>query len=134
MIGKIFRRSFSKYILAIDEGTTSCRAVLFNSSCKIVGLHQLSHKQITPKPGWVENDPMEIMGNVKKCINEVVQMAEEKYGVKPKDIVSAGVTNQRETTVAWVMIMDIFRVGRQGYRFITQSYGQIQELLRWQIK
>jgi glycerol kinase len=63
---------------------------------------QKSHKQITPKPGWVENDPLEIMKNVKDCINQVVANAEQKHKVNPKDIIAAGVTNQRETTIPWV--------------------------------
>eukprot|EP00826_Nyctotherus_ovalis_P027963 TRINITY_DN2194_c0_g3_i6.p3 TRINITY_DN2194_c0_g3~~TRINITY_DN2194_c0_g3_i6.p3 ORF type:complete len:132 (-),score=29.72 TRINITY_DN2194_c0_g3_i6:360-755(-) len=104
MIGKIFKRGFSKYILAIDEGTTSCRAVLFNSECRPVEMVQKVHSQITPKPGWVENDPVEIMHNVNYCVNQVVAAAQHKHGVQPKDIVAAGVTNQRETTIPWVRL------------------------------
>ncbi len=99
------RRSFSKYILAIDQGTTSSRAVLFNSECKIVDLHQKEHRQITPQPGWVEHDPMEIVGSVKHCVEQLLVKAQAKHGIKPSEIVSVGVTNQRETTVAWVCLL-----------------------------
>jgi len=106
LTSKLIKRSFSKYILAIDQGTTSSRAVLFNSQCKIVALHQKEHKQITPKPGWVEHNPLEIINSVKTCVHEVVKNAQNKLGISTKDIVSIGVTNQRETTIAWVFFIN----------------------------
>jgi len=87
----------SKYIGAIDLGTTSNRFIIFNRDGQIVGLDQKEHEQIFPKPGWVEHDPMEILHNT----YDVMKGALEKSGIKPGDIAALGITNQRETTVVW---------------------------------
>lgn len=87
----------AKYIVAIDQGTTSTRCILFNVVGKIVALDQKEHKQIYPQPGWVEHDPAEIWA----CTQEVIRNALQKAGASSQDILSIGVTNQRETTIIW---------------------------------
>jgi len=87
----------NKYVASIDQGTTSTRCILFNHSGEIVSTHQMEHKQILPKPGWVEHDPLEIWDRCK----EVIKVAMFKASVSAYDIVAVGVTNQRETTVVW---------------------------------
>lgn len=86
-----------KYILALDQGTTSSRAILFNHEGQIVGASQKEFSQIYPKAGWVEHDPMEIWGTQSGVAREVL----EKTRVKPQEIAAIGITNQRETTVVW---------------------------------
>ncbi|MEM4576331.1 MAG: glycerol kinase GlpK [Candidatus Nezhaarchaeales archaeon] len=85
------------YIMAIDSGTTGSRVGLFNEEGKPVAWCYREHTQIYPHPGWVEHNPIEIWENVKYCIKEVVAQS----NVKPKEIAGIGVTNQRETIVAW---------------------------------
>lgn len=84
-------------ILTLDQGTTSSRAILFDKEGKIVSLAQKEFKQIYPKPGWVEHDPMEIWSSQASVIIEAVS----KEHRKPEDIAGIGITNQRETTVVW---------------------------------
>ncbi|MCL2465473.1 MAG: FGGY family carbohydrate kinase, partial [Micrococcales bacterium] len=86
-----------KFILAIDSGTTSSRAIVFNHSGRIVGSHQLEHEQIFPRAGWVEHDPIEIWTRTVQVITGALNAA----GVTKDDIVAIGITNQRETTVVW---------------------------------
>ncbi|MDB4917614.1 MAG: glpK [Gemmatimonadetes bacterium] len=86
-----------KYVLAIDQGTTSTRAIIFNHAGGIVASGQKEHAQIFPKPGWVEHDPMEIWANVR----EVIGLALSKADITRHDIAAIGITNQRETTVVW---------------------------------
>lgn len=86
-----------KYILALDQGTTSSRAILFNREARIVNIAQREFKQIYPKSGWVEHDPMEIWGSQSGVAREVL----EKAGVRPGQIAGIGISNQRETTVLW---------------------------------
>jgi len=85
------------YILAIDQGTTSSRAIVFDHSGSIVSTGQMEHEQIFPKPGWVEHNPAEIWGNIR----EVVGMALTRADLTYRDIAAVGITNQRETTVVW---------------------------------
>ncbi len=87
----------AKYVAAIDQGTTSTRCMIFNHAGEPVGVHQLEHEQIYPKPGWVEHDPMEIMARTV----DVIKGAMQRAGAKASDIAAIGVTNQRETTVVW---------------------------------
>ncbi|MFO8084250.1 MAG: glycerol kinase GlpK [Desulfobacterales bacterium] len=87
----------SKYIGALDLGTTSNRFIIFDHSGHIIGLDQIEHEQIFPRPGWVEHDPMEIRQNCEA----VIQGALNKTGVTGKDLQAVGITNQRETTVLW---------------------------------
>ncbi|HQY34315.1 glycerol kinase GlpK [Actinotalea sp.] len=85
------------YILAIDQGTTSSRAIVFNHSGRIVASGQKEHEQIFPKPGWVEHDPAEIWDGVR----EVVGLALTRANLTYLDIAAVGITNQRETAVVW---------------------------------
>ncbi|HZK01875.1 MAG TPA: glycerol kinase GlpK [Anaerovoracaceae bacterium] len=87
----------SKYIMSLDQGTTSCRAVLINHEGKTVSQAQKEIKQYYPKPGWVEHDPMEIWA----VQIGVAQQAMRQVGVEYNDIDAIGITNQRETTVVW---------------------------------
>ena len=86
-----------QYILAIDQGTTSSRAIIFDHAGQIVSVGQKEHEQIFPKAGWVEHDPMEVWGNVR----EVVAQALSKVSLNRHNIAAVGITNQRETTVVW---------------------------------
>lgn len=86
-----------KYVLALDQGTTSSRAILFDRLGNNVGVAQKEITQIYPKAGWVEHDAMEIWGTQSGVAREVLETA----GVSPQEIVSIGITNQRETTIVW---------------------------------
>lgn len=86
-----------KYVLAIDQGTTSSRAILFNHSGEIVSVGQREHEQIFPKAGWVEHNPVEIWQNVRACVADALQKAETNR----HEIAAVGITNQRETVVVW---------------------------------
>ncbi len=86
-----------KYILALDQGTTSSRAILFDGDRNIVSMAQKEFRQIYPKEAWVEHDPMEIYSSQMGVMTEIIA----KSGIDVKDILSIGITNQRETTVVW---------------------------------
>lgn len=86
-----------KYVLAIDQGTTSSRAIIFNKKGEIVETAQKEFEQFFPEPGWVEHDANEIWTSVLACIAEVLR----KSDIDPSQIASIGITNQRETTVVW---------------------------------
>lgn len=86
-----------KYILAIDQGTTSSRTILFDENLKEIAKQQKEFTQIFPEVGWVEHDPNEIWETQLFTINAVIKNS----GIKVEDIVSIGITNQRETTVVW---------------------------------
>lgn len=85
------------HIVAIDQGTTSSRAVVIDHSGAVVSVGQHEHEQIFPKAGWVEHDPMEIWHNTQ----EVIGMALGKAGLTRHDVAAIGITNQRETAVVW---------------------------------
>ncbi len=87
----------SKYIAAIDQGTTSTRCILFDHDGSVVSFSQKEHRQIYPQPGWVEHDPLEIWQRTQS----VCQEALAKARVEPAAIASVGITNQRETTLVW---------------------------------
>ena len=87
----------SKYILSIDQGTTSTRAMLFDENFEINGTSQIEFKQFFPKDGCVEHDPEEIMNTFYHTVNDVL----EKAKITSKEILSIGITNQRETVVVW---------------------------------
>jgi len=91
------KASMTKFIAAIDQGTTSTRCMLFDHDGNVVFSAQREHQQIYPQAGWVEHDPLEIWQRTQEVINEVM----DKGNIKPGDILSIGVTNQRETTVIW---------------------------------
>ncbi len=86
-----------RYVLALDQGTTSSRAILFDHSGSIKGLAQKEFKQHFPKPGWVEHDPKEIWTTQATVASEVLS----EFGVESRAVVAIGITNQRETTVVW---------------------------------
>ncbi len=86
-----------KYLLAIDSGTTSVRAIVFDKQGKIISLARRPINQFYPAPDYVEQDPREIFEKQYECILEAVRQA----GISPEEILSAGITNQRETTVVW---------------------------------
>src|SRR4051812_1466036 len=86
-----------RYVLALDQGTTSSRAILFNEEGAIVSVSQREFPQIFPQPGWVEHDPKEIFRTQRETAREAVDRA----GVGSKDIMGIGITNQRETTILW---------------------------------
>ena len=85
------------YVIALDQGTTSSRAVIFDHKGEIVTLAQYPFQQIYPHPGWVEHDPMDILQTQLRALGE----AFEKSGLSPTDIAGIGITNQRETTLVW---------------------------------
>ncbi|KZE40718.1 glycerol kinase GlpK [Microbacterium sp. T32] len=85
------------YVLAIDQGTTSTRAMIFNKSGGVVSVGQKEHEQIFPKAGWVEHDPLEIWRNTQ----EVIGLALSRADITRHDIAAVGITNQRETAVVW---------------------------------
>jgi glycerol kinase len=87
----------SKYVGALDQGTTSTRFMIFDHAGGVVAIHQKEHEQIYPKPGWVEHDPMEIWARSQ----EVIKGALDKAGITAADLASVGITNQRETAVVW---------------------------------
>lgn len=86
-----------KYIVALDQGTTSSRAVIFDHNQNIVSLSQREFKQIYPQPGWVEHDPREIWATQSSTLTEVLAQS----GITSDEIAAIGITNQRETTIVW---------------------------------
>jgi glycerol kinase len=87
----------TKYVAAIDQGTTSTRFIIFDQGGNVVAVDQKEHQQIYPQPGWVEHDALEIWERTQ----EVIQGGLSKGKISPQDIVAIGITNQRETTVVW---------------------------------
>ena len=87
----------SKYLVAIDQGTTSSRSIVFDKQGNIIQVAQKEFTQIFPKPGWVEHDPMEIWSSQLGVLTEVKARA----GISAGDVAAIGITNQRETTVVW---------------------------------
>ncbi|KZE89907.1 glycerol kinase GlpK [Microbacterium sp. TNHR37B] len=87
----------TRYILSIDQGTTSTRAIIFDAEARIVSVGQREHRQIFPRAGWVEHDPVEIWNNTR----EVVGLALTRANLTHTDLAAVGLTNQRETTVVW---------------------------------
>src|SRR5688572_3715664 len=87
----------SKYIIALDQGTTSSRAVIFNEKAEITGIAQQEFRQIFPQSGWVEHDAVEILNTQMGVLTKALQ----ENSIKPEEIAAIGITNQRETTVIW---------------------------------
>jgi len=90
-------KTADKYIVALDQGTTSSRAIIFDKQATIVGVSQREFTQIYPKPGWVEHNPMEIWATQSASLTEVLA----KTGIRSDQIAGIGITNQRETSVVW---------------------------------
>ncbi|RKQ35649.1 glycerol kinase GlpK [Oceanobacillus halophilus] len=112
-----------QFILSIDQGTTSSRAIIFNHEGQVVNSAQREFEQFFPQPGWVEHDANEIWTSVLSCIADVLR----KANVSPNQIAGIGITNQRETTVVWDK-----HTGRPVYKAIVwqsrQTEGICQEL------
>ncbi|MGH7153279.1 MAG: FGGY family carbohydrate kinase, partial [Acetobacteraceae bacterium] len=87
----------TRYIGAIDQGTTSTRFIVFDQTGAIIAMAQREHQQIFPQPGWVEHDPAEIWTNTRAVITEALSGA----GIAARDLAAVGITNQRETTLLW---------------------------------
>jgi len=109
----------SKYIAAIDQGTTSTRCIIFDHSGRIVALDQKEHQQIYPKPGWVEHDALEIWDRTQ----EVTHNALRKAGLNAANIAAIGITNQRETTLVWNR-----RTGQPYYNAIVWQDTRTDEI------
>ena len=86
-----------QYVIALDQGTTSSRCIIFDREQNIIGVAQREYEQHYPKPGWVEHDPMEIWSSQYSVLTEVLA----KRGVAPEEVAAIGITNQRETTIVW---------------------------------
>ena len=86
-----------KYILALDQGTTSSRTIVFDKKGRIVSKAQYEFEQIYPKTGWVEHNPYEILDSQLRSISSAIMQGK----INPKDIAAIGITNQRETTILW---------------------------------
>lgn len=86
-----------KYVMALDQGTTSSRAILFDENCHIVAIAQKEFTQIFPEPGWVEHDANEIWLSILSVMSEVIM----KSGVAAEEVAAIGITNQRESSVLW---------------------------------
>ncbi len=86
-----------KYILSLDEGTTSARAILFDKEANVISLSQKEFTQIYPKPSWVEHNPQEIYSAQYTALTECIT----KANIKPEEIAAVGITNQRETVIVW---------------------------------
>jgi glycerol kinase len=108
------------YILAIDQGTTSTRAIVFDHSGSIVSTGQLEHEQIFPKAGWVEHNPKEIWDNTR----EVIGQALSKANITRHNIKAVGITNQRETAVVWDK-----NTGEPVYNAIVWQDTRTQEIV-----
>ncbi|MDE7349374.1 MAG: DUF1667 domain-containing protein, partial [Clostridia bacterium] len=91
------KKKSKKYVVSLDQGTTSSRAIVFDDKGKIVGVAQKEFKQIYPYAGWVEHDPEDIWSSQL----EVFKQAISKSGVSLSDVAAIGITNQRETAIVW---------------------------------
>ena len=96
-MGDIQNTQKKTYIMALDQGTTSSRCILFDKQGNICSMAQKEFTQIYPQPGWVEHNPMEIWSTQYGVMNEVVAQS----GVDAHDIAAIGIANQRETTILW---------------------------------
>ncbi len=104
------------YVVALDQGTTSSRAILFNQAGEIVSRAQHPFRQIYPQPGWVEHDPLDIWATEKRALAEAVGAAH----IDPKQIAAIGITNQRETTILWDRTTG--RAGPQRHRLAVPPH------------
>ena len=124
-----------KYIMALDQGTTSSRCILFDHSGSICSLAQKEFTQHYPRPGWVEHDPMEIWSSQLGVAVEAMS----KIGVDARSIAAIGITNQRETTIVWdkntgkpvypAIVWQCRRTAKQIDRLQADGYGEyVQEV------
>ena len=113
----------AEFVLAVDQGTTSTRAVLFRHDGTVAGIAQEEHRQIYPQAGWVEHDPVEIWEKAQQVIGQVLR----EVGVTAAGVAAVGVTNQRETTVVWERA-----TGRPVYNAIVWQDTRTQPIVsRW---
>lgn len=120
----------SRYILALDQGTTSSRAILFDDEQNIVCISQKEFTQYYPKAGWVEHNPMEIYSSVYSVMTEVIAQS----GISPEEIAAIGITNQRETTVVWdkytgrpihnAIVWQCRRTAEYCDKLVKEGYGE----------
>jgi glycerol kinase len=110
----------SRYVVALDQGTTSTRAIVFDHAGSIVSSGQLEHQQIMPQAGWVEHDPMEIWSNAREVIGQALSRAQ----LTRHDIEALGITNQRETAILWDR-----RTGEPVYNAIVWQDTRTQDLI-----
>lgn len=121
----------SKYVMALDQGTTSSRCILFNKKGEILSMAQKEFGQIYPKPGWVEHNPMEIWSSQLAVTTEAMAMV----GAAPSDIAGIGITNQRETTIVWdkntgepvynAIVWQCRRTADKVDELVTAGYGDM---------
>ncbi len=110
-----------KFILSLDQGTTSSRAILFNHQGEIVATGQKEFEQFFPKPGWVEHDANEIWTSVLACIADVLRKAD----IEPSQLAGIGITNQRETAVVWDK-----NTGKPIYRAVVWQSRQTEDICK----
>ncbi|GAA0448680.1 MAG: glycerol kinase GlpK [Bacillota bacterium] len=108
-----------RYILALDQGTTSSRAIIFNHAGEIVATGQKEFEQYFSKPGWVEHDANEIWTSILACISDALRKAD----LEPSDLAGIGITNQRETTVVWDK-----NTGKPIYKAIVWQSRQTKDI------
>ncbi len=118
----------TKWLAAIDQGTTSSRCIVFDASGSPLGVAQKEHRQLYPRAGWVEHDPLEIWRNTESVIEQAIGQAR----VSPKNCAGIGITNQRETTVAWnrrsgaplynAVVWQDTRVGESVARYVADGH------------
>ncbi|MDD6492969.1 MAG: glycerol kinase GlpK [Firmicutes bacterium] len=121
----------SKYVMALDQGTTSSRCILFNHKGEIQSMAQKEFSQIYPKPGWVEHNPKEIWSSQLAVTIEAMAMV----GASPEDIAGIGITNQRETTIVWdkvtgepvynAIVWQCRRTAEKVDELVAQGYGDM---------
>ncbi|MGA2010245.1 MAG: glycerol kinase GlpK [Solirubrobacteraceae bacterium] len=110
-----------RYVAAVDQGTSSSRCLIFDRSSRLVSMAQMEHRQIFPRPGWVELDPEEIWANVER----VVQGALDDARLRVSDLVALGIANQRESTLVWDR-----RTGRPLHNTISWQDTRTDQLVR----
>ena len=108
------------YLLSLDQGTTSSRAILFDREQNILGVAQKEFTQFYPREGWVEHDPMEVWSSQYGVMMEVIAQS----GVNPAEIAAIGITNQREATILWDRA-----TGRPIYNAIVWQCRRTAELV-----
>ncbi|KAG2227301.1 hypothetical protein INT45_004256, partial [Circinella minor] len=109
----------TRLVGAIDQGTTSTRFVIFDELGSIVTYHQMEFEQHYPHPGWVEHDPHDLLATAQSCVEQAVRKLESTGKYHASDIASVGITNQRETTIAWDSV-----TGEPLYPAIVWSDGR----------
>jgi glycerol kinase len=109
------------FVLALDQGTTSSRALVFDHGGAVRGIAQREFRQIYPEPGWVEHDPTEIWGTQSGVMHEALA----KAGIAGRDVAAIGITNQRETTLLWERA-----TGRVGVQWELQGAVARRDFLK----